>query len=130
MQNVFTYRDLLTLELLSEAYSEAVKKYKRAIARSEEHELKKETAKNLGIAYGLCWFADYMKVSSHLIKLDFFGVIRKCLIEMDYNQEDYICYVVADSETQTLAKFCLDHRKKVLKKMIKYVKTRIYEERK
>jgi hypothetical protein len=130
MENVFTHRDLLTLELLSEAYNEAVKKYKRAISRSEKWDLKRGKAKELNIAFGICHFAYSLDIERPIIKLNFLDVLKKAMLAMGYSISEYIDFTIEECETKTLAKLTLEHRKKVLKKMVQYVKTRIHEKSK
>jgi hypothetical protein len=130
MKNVFTHRDLLTLELLSEAYNEAVKKYKRAIAKSSKSDLCVMKARDLNIAYGICGFAYYMDIETRIEKLKFLDVLRRTMSAMNYNVSKYVYYTVEDCKTKTSAKICLDYRKKLLRQMVQYVKIRIYEERK
>lgn len=130
MKKVFTHRDLLTLELLSEAYNEAVKKYKRAIAKSSKSDLCVMEARDLNISCGICCFAYHMSIETHIEELKFLDVLKRTMKAMNYNVSEYVYYTVEDCKTKTSAKICLDYRKKLLRHMLQYVKIRIYEEHK
>jgi hypothetical protein len=124
----FTLRELLALEQVRIHYLQATREYKKSLRNDTGIQIEK--AKNLCINYGLCHFAYSMNSIKPKVVKNYEDLIRKVLKCMNYDPFAYVYYKIENCETKILAEMAIEYRKKLLKKMIKFVTKKIYEKSK
>jgi hypothetical protein len=125
----FTLRELLALEQVRIHYLQATREYKKSL-RSNDIGTQIQIARSLNINYGLCHFAYSMNSIKPRIVKNYEDLIRKVLKCMNYDPFAYVYYKIENCETKILAEMAIEYRKKLLKKMIKFVTKKIYEKSK